>query len=499
MDVYIHILFYLSPITTLFFSLTVELPQIEILLKNPQSVTYREIDDIKAAIEKYPYFSALYVLLAKAEEGKAEYVKKAAAYVAHRPSLQSYLDTSFDADINLPNTDGIEFQSDDHQTLDILMNEKSEDLLEEENDLTVEDEIDSNSSNDQEEDTNPTEGIFEEHQIIDEFGTADETQEEDQGEESSIEDNVASQILNDLENAEPELDQVEPVETSVADQILAELAAMQAGQTLEPDTTSENEEVEEEEPITENSIEVAEDEEDDLISDVINEIDLTEEDVQTEEPTQIVNEEGQSDDEESNLISEEEMMNRFNGYLQTKNQSEEEIVSGLTEEEKENEDTKTLTDLSEEENVETQFFDEGIEEYNFPSYDTASYDETIKDEDYLQNIEELNVDNIVEFSQFDPVEVSEKDHQKDIINHFIDSSPTLTQKNVDDQDVPEDQIDLTEVDLDGFSTPQTESYAKLLERQGKKEDAISIYQHLILKNPNKASFFAERIEFLKQN
>ncbi|OHX65259.1 hypothetical protein NH26_02270 [Flammeovirga pacifica] len=475
--------FYLSPITTYIFSLTVELPQIESLLKNPQSVSYRDIEDIKTAIEKYPYFSALYVLLAKAEEGKAKYVKKAAAYVAHRPSLQSFLDTSFDSDINLPDTSGIEFQSDDHHTLDILMDDNhqpvSDEIKPEEEEVqsTFEQEDITIDPIVEEEKTENTEEV----NIVDTLDS-NESNIDEQNED------VASQILNDLENVDHSTTDENIVETSVADQILAELAAMQAGKPIDEEPVESSAPIESSIEDDTNEVPTSSNEEDSGF-DLIEEFDLSEQD-----ETPISSPENQED----NILSEEEMMNRFQGYLQTKNQSEDEIVNGLSDELKEDEDTKTLT-TEKNDSEESKYFDDGIEEYTFPSYDINAFDETIKDEDYLQNVDEMNDENIVEFTQFNPIEVNEKEHQKDIINHFIGTSPTLTQKNVDDKNSNSDQIDLTEVNLEGFSTPQTESYAKLLERQGKKEDAISIYQHLILKNPNKASFFAERIEFLKQN
>jgi len=44
----------------------------------------------------------------------------------------------------------------------------------------------------------------------------------------------------------------------------------------------------------------------------------------------------------------------------------------------------------------------------------------------------------------------------------------------------------------------SETFALLLEKQGKIEKAIHVYEELILKNPEKNSYFATRIQELKK-
>ncbi|NLR90523.1 hypothetical protein [Flammeovirga agarivorans] len=469
-----------------------DLTLIEKWLKNPQSVSYRDIDDIKAAIENYPYFAALHVLLAKAEEGKAEYVKSAAAYVTHRPSLQAYLNTTFDSDINLPDTSGIEIESDEHETLDKLSddnndylsisdeNEEVDDILEH---ITNESEASTNHVIEEEVPDEDNDSIVDSAE--DESNFISDTQEVD---EATLED----QILNDLEHAE-DLQSTEEVEqkvdTSIADEILAELAKLSAQQEQpegsEPTSfMNEEDKNDEEEIISNHTIES------ETASDFQEE--------QTEDEYSAVNDAplASLEDESNNIMSSEEMMDRFQGFLNTKKQSEEEIIKDLSEDE--NIDSDTLSITSKEENKVEETSD-GFTEYSFPSYDTSSFDETIKDEDYLHSVDNMNDENIIDFNNFDPVQVDKKGHQKNIIDNFIEVHPSISQNELDLEEQNLEQIDLSDQALQGYSIPQTESFAKLLEKQGKKDEAISIYQHLILKNPNKASFFAERIEFLKKD
>lgn len=420
-------------------------------LQNPSAITKNDAEEIKEAIIQYPYFAALKVLLAKAENGAPQFVKSAAAYVSHRPSLQAFLDTSFDTNINLPNTNGIEIESDEIGTLDKLSSEQPPFIPEEE--TPNEDSIEDISLIEQE--INAIDNVIEEIET-----TSLNTEQENISEE---------QILKDLENTEEQqvLTNVEEQEittsNSIADEVLAELAKMSEGRAIAPidkpadDTTS------------------------------VDDITLEEEEVNI--TTDI--------DPEETIVSSDEMLNRFQGFLNTRKKGEAEILDELTQEGSE----LDIFELNKNIAQNSYVVSEDHEEVTFdnkvvPIYDIELPDDVTNDQNYENSNSSMSDDNIIDHKQFNPE--SELSSQQKIIDEFIKDSPTITPLSKENEDT-EHLDDLSEIENSDNLTPKTESFAKMLAKQGKKEDAISIYQHLILKNPNKATFFAERIEFLRKN
>ena len=83
-----------------------------------------------------------------------------------------------------------------------------------------------------------------------------------------------------------------------------------------------------------------------------------------------------------------------------------------------------------------------------------------------------------------------------MIDEFISSQPTIRPNKLDT--VSSEQADLSE-NYNQFPVGLvTENLASIFETQGKTEKAISIYEELILKNPEKKSYFASRIKNLKK-
>lgn len=92
----------------------------------------------------------------------------------------------------------------------------------------------------------------------------------------------------------------------------------------------------------------------------------------------------------------------------------------------------------------------------------------------------------------------EKQLHQNIIERFIQSDPRIGSIRVSTNDLSQ-SMDLTErlqasTSNDGFAT---ESFAKLFVRQGKIDKAIGVYEKLILKNPKKKDYFAQKINELR--
>jgi len=84
--------------------------------------------------------------------------------------------------------------------------------------------------------------------------------------------------------------------------------------------------------------------------------------------------------------------------------------------------------------------------------------------------------------------------QAELIEEFLLKMPTITKlkKNAIDSEIT-DAIDFSEVT---YQAPTTESYAIILEKQGKYDLAIKIYEKLSLAKPEKRLYFATRISEL---
>jgi len=89
-----------------------------------------------------------------------------------------------------------------------------------------------------------------------------------------------------------------------------------------------------------------------------------------------------------------------------------------------------------------------------------------------------------------------KNQQKTIIDNFITNSPSIQTGKL--KDFGELNVDLSQKSNEFPGDIITENLAHIFESQGKADKAISIYEKLILKSPEKKSYFASRIENLKK-
>ncbi|GAB3904008.1 hypothetical protein GCM10028803_33330 [Larkinella knui] len=91
----------------------------------------------------------------------------------------------------------------------------------------------------------------------------------------------------------------------------------------------------------------------------------------------------------------------------------------------------------------------------------------------------------------------ERNRQLRIIEDFIKREPMIQRPRLHTTEQA-DQEDLTRRMPVNSGAPVTEAFAQILARQGKSERAIDIYVKLMLKNPEKKVYFAEKIAALKR-
>jgi tetratricopeptide (TPR) repeat protein len=116
---------------------------------------------------------------------------------------------------------------------------------------------------------------------------------------------------------------------------------------------------------------------------------------------------------------------------------------------------------------------------------------TIEEELNREKLEEELIESIAK-----PALRNIQDEQLSIIEQFIKKEPRIQPirqggPNVEIEDLSERSTTLKGPLL-------TESYAKILSRQGRFDQAIEVYKKLLVKNPEKSTYFAEKIADLQK-
>ncbi|MDI9859477.1 hypothetical protein [Flectobacillus roseus] len=93
--------------------------------------------------------------------------------------------------------------------------------------------------------------------------------------------------------------------------------------------------------------------------------------------------------------------------------------------------------------------------------------------------------------------LNKQQKQLDIINSFIEKDPGLIRTSKSQIDSPVNHIDLSAKSTKAEKEVVTESYAKILTMQGRKEKAVEVYEKLILKFPEKKAYFADKIKAIQ--
>jgi tetratricopeptide (TPR) repeat protein len=110
-----------------------------------------------------------------------------------------------------------------------------------------------------------------------------------------------------------------------------------------------------------------------------------------------------------------------------------------------------------------------------------------------KNILHHNINLTIPY-QLEKTDESKTTDSNDIISNFIKSNPKINRikRNI------YTPTKAARESLEEDTSMYTETFAKILEKQGNYKKAIEIYKQLILKNPQKNTYFAEKIKELNK-
>lgn len=138
---------------------------------------------------------------------------------------------------------------------------------------------------------------------------------------------------------------------------------------------------------------------------------------------------------------------------------------------------------------------EGIEEKLLPDKTDASIPENPSEKNESANQAELNQSSrIVKPDNKKPEKPKYEKSKSELIDQFIKNSPRISRSRSDFYN-PVDYAMKSEIDKEDIVS---ETLAKIYLSQGNLEKPIKIYEKLILKVPEKSSYFARQIEKIKQ-
>lgn len=132
---------------------------------------------------------------------------------------------------------------------------------------------------------------------------------------------------------------------------------------------------------------------------------------------------------------------------------------------------------------------------------SVSWENNTQETVWSEEKQPINSEEIVttplQDSFLDVESIDARQYQKDLVERFIQNNPKIRPVK-DLLGEGNELLDLSnsaDKTIDS-ATPATESFAKILEKQGKFSKSVEIYEKLILKNPEKKDYFAEKIREL---
>ncbi|MGB0523579.1 MAG: hypothetical protein ACPGJS_11500 [Flammeovirgaceae bacterium] len=497
------------------------------LVLNPEKAGEQDLEALEELIQEYPYFQAAHLLIAKIT-GNSAHIKRAAAYSSERSVLMRVINSDFNSDINLPNIDNLEIGKDDLSIFDKLEKEdSSEELI-----------------LDKDDDFNDSFGEFN-------FNDEEEASPEDNPiEEPAADDNTAPiEFELPADYSDYPTDEEEEKEPSIADETAVEIPSIDLPDIAINDEEDESEETVPEvalpevgldvlEHITADPIDEGEEEDDDLMDELaeLRRLQAEMEKSRKEAEEALKEEEERAEKEES--LGFEETEYEYPDYALEENKLEEtkeEIIDTTPapiiepeEEVKEEtvfdaeqpssvepddfsffsvaEEQEAKAEESEEEKLNEVFEEESTEDTTeFTSGVFDFNDDTLFDLDALLAEEGQQIDAVKELENRPIAQVEERGvggfttlhaKQSDLINDFIEKSPSIKIPKDSFDHTDELKADLSDEQLD-IPEAVSENLATIYVKQGKYGKAIEIYHQLMLKYPEKKAYFADLIDSLR--
>jgi len=452
------------------------------LLENPDTATTEDIPALEELVSAYPYFQAAKVLLAKIS-GTSEAIKSAAVVTADRSILMRVINGTFDKDIRLPNLNDLDIGTEVNAFEHLSSEDKEEQLVEDstENDASFDKNIDAllntfEKEVDQEE--------------VDKEGTSELTSEDKEEESKSL---FKDSELSDLSTDDYKL----PDYSYNFDSENEKLA------TDEEDTGI----------ISSNESSLLDKDNDDDSEDNFEDFqlkDISSENENTEEQTaDSVNDDDVFRNELMESLADLERIRKENSIDEESKTSEEENHEDLNRED--NTSTYEQTQITTHQNLEETPTEDSVEikinedEQNKIEYEQKHVIESLKKTETISDSNPMFDDNLFELNHLidktkqKNIKLEQEEDingQKEVIDRFINTIPELTAQDHESREYSHLARDLYDRSVHADTSKMTETMAKLMITQGKLPRAIEIYEHLMLKYPEKKAYFADQIEKL---
>ena len=454
------------------------------LLENPDNVTSEHISELEELVRTYPYFQAGKVLLAKAV-GSSEMIKSAASISADRTILMRLIKGNFDQDVNIPNLND----------LDIDTEVNAFDQLQEDEENQVSEE---SSTNDE---MNALLDTFEEEAEKEELGIVTPENKEDTEiiEENDKEEEISNEPKKDL---------------GLSDYSTEDYKLPDYNYNFDSDNDSDKEEEISNVTSDDNKLTWDENFEENTFKDFdIEELKSEQPDVENEIDSSSIEEEDKFRNELMESLADLNRIRKENAELD----SAKEVPEPETAKEEnigKEEEHPALETTSNKEEIITDKIEKDeiiIEEKqitNGAAENTKHVIESLKQAETISDTNQMFDDNLFELNHLIDTEkktantnkIDGNAHvQKEVIDRFINTIPELTAQDHDNREYSHLARDLYDKSIHADTTKMTETMAKLMITQGKLPRAIEIYEHLMLKYPEKKAYFASLIEKIRED
>lgn|GEM_PF-4645648 len=448
------------------------------LLENPDSITIEHISELEDLVRTYPYFQAAKVLLAKAA-GNSEMIKSAATITADRTILMRLIKGNFDQDVNIPNLND----------LDIDTEVNAFDQLQDNEEIQTSEEEQSNDE------MNALLDTFEEEAEKEELGiTQEEQQETEVIEEEGKEETISSEPKKDM---------------GLSDFSTEDYKLPDYNYNFDSDKEEENSDDTEEDSV----LTWDDDTEEDTFKDFdIESLKSEQSETENETDPSSLEEEDKFRNELMESLADLNRIRQENAELESESEQDSSDLESVKEEIIKEEVPTVLATESKEEDEKTIDQDELTKEENHTTNGAAEKTkhviESLKQAETISETNQMFDDNLFELNHLiDAEKKTAKTNkldgsahvQKEVIDRFINTIPELTAQDHDNREYSHLARDLYDKSIHADTTKMTETMAKLMITQGKLPRAIEIYEHLMLKYPEKKAYFASLIEKIRED